>query len=392
MRTGWATARDRVPVGRPVVTITEFVPRFEQDDVEDLRERIRRTRWPREVDASWARGVPAGYLRELAEYWADGFDWDGFARLLGRWPQYRIELDGQPIHFARVRSSGTKAIPLLMTHGWPGSYLEFSRVADSLTAPEAHGVSFDLVLPSLPGYGFSTPLAGPGWGLTRIARAFAGLMARLGYDRYLAQGGDWGSIVTREIAVHDPGHVVGVHLNSVFTIPQRGFDPTDLDDVDMQRWHGMRRYERELSGYRHLQSTRPRTLAYALTDSPVGQLAWIVEKFFEWTDSTDRPEDSIDRDHMLADVSLYWLTGTAGSSADLYYEAAHAPWPTGVPSPPVGVSVFAHDVPLPIRRLAEQSASIVSWREHERGGHFAAMEQPAVVVQDLRDFAKQVWR
>jgi len=372
------------------VTIAPFVPQFADDAVADLRERIRRTRWPRESDPSWARGVPDGYLRELAAYWADGFDWDVYAEQLRRWPQYRTEIDGQVIHFAHVRSSAAGAVPLIMTHGWPGSYLEFLRVAEPLTEPTNVDDAFDLVLPSLPGYGFSTPLSAPGWGVTRIATAFAELMARLGYDRYVAQGGDWGSIITREIAVRDPEHVLGVHLNSGFTVPPRGFDPAGLDEIDAQRWRDLRRYDRELSGYRHLQATRPRTLAYALTDSPVGQLAWIAEKFFEWTDSTDRPEDAVDRDHLLADVSLYWLTGTAGSSADLYYEAAHEPWPSGRPTPPVGMSLFQHDMPLPIRSLTEESASIVSWREHERGGHFAAMEQPATLVADIRDFTRTI--
>jgi pimeloyl-ACP methyl ester carboxylesterase len=372
--------------------VSEFEPSLLDEDIAELRERIRRTRWPRESDPGWTRGVPAEYLRELSHYWAEQFDWGDLAGRLAVWPQFRTRIDGQTVHFAHVVSSSPHAVPLVLTHGWPGSFLEFLRVTGPLAEPARHGGdaadAFHLVIPSLPGYGYSTPLEAGGWGLERIGAAFASLMGRLGYDRYVAQGGDWGALVTRMIALADPAHVAGVHVNSAFTIPPRDLDLDALDAIDRERVKAMRVYDREWSGYRHLQATRPRTLAYALTDSPVGQLAWIVEKFFEWTDSATRPEDAVDRDHMLSIVSLYWLTGTAGSSADLYYETAHTRWPAEKPDAPMGVSIFRHDKPLPVRALARASANIVSWRDHERGGHFAAMEQPEALVADIRDFVR----
>ena len=372
--------------------IEPFHPRFSAADIADLRDRIQRTRWPRETEVEWARGVPAGYLRELADYWADEFNWVWFQEQAARWPQFRTRIDGQGVHFAHITSSIPEAVPVILTHGWPGSFLEFLKIAGPLTEPVTYGGdrgdAFHLVIPSLPGYGFSAPLESGRWGLPRIGAAFAELMSRLGYRRYVAQGGDWGALVTREIALADPEHVVAVHVNSSFTIPPRNLDLDTLDATDRERVRAMKVYDREWSGYRHIQATRPRTLAYALTDSPVGQLAWIVEKFFEWTDSSLRPEDAVDRDHMLAIVSLYWLTRTAGSAADLYYEAAHTRLTDGRPLPPMGVSIFSQDKPLPIRALAEASADVVSWRDHEQGGHFAAMEQPETLAADIRDFVR----
>jgi microsomal epoxide hydrolase len=295
-----------------------------------------------------------------------------------------------------VRSPEPDALPLIITHGWPGSIVEFLSVIGPLTDPRAHGAdaadAFHLVIPAIPGFGFSGPTLETGWNVSRIARAWAELMSRLGYDRYGAQGGDWGSGISRELGRIAPDRVVGVHLNMLLTFPSG--DPADLANLtedEQARLAMLTRYDRELSGYARIQSTRPQTLAYGLTDSPVGQLAWIVEKFKEWTDSTLVPEDAVDRDQMLTNVMFYWLTATAGSSARLYYEAVHTgEWGRPQPSPtPTGVAVFPRDIGRPIRRFAERTNNIVQWTEFSRGGHFAAMEAPDLLVGDVRAFFRR---
>lgn len=368
-----------------------------QEDLDDLRDRLHRTRWPSEVrGVGWDRGVPVDYLRELAGYWADDYDWRASEAELDAWPQFRTVIDGQPIHFLHVRSPEPDAVPLILSHGWPGSVVEALDVIGPLTDPRAHGGdpadAFHLVVPSLPGFGFSGPVTEPGWDGTRIARAFAVLMARLGYDRYGAQGGDLGQFVSVALGKVDPAHVLGVHVNAATF----GFVPwgevsdderASLTDVERARLERLGRFLADGNGYFQVQATRPKTIAYALNDSPAGQLAWIVEKFREWTHpSTDLPERSISRDRMLADVSIYWLTGTGASSAQLYYESMHAAPDWGGPPPtmPTGVAAFAEDVA--IRRYAEGSNHIVHWTDFDRGGHFAAMEVPDLLVGDVRAF------
>jgi microsomal epoxide hydrolase len=368
-------------------------------DLDDLRRRLSNVRWPRELpEVGWTRGVPLGYLRELAEYWRTDYDWRAAEERLNQLPNFVTEIDGARVHFLHVRSPEPHATPLLLTHGWPGSVVEFLDVIGPLTDPAAHGGdpadAFHLVIPSLPGFGFSGPTDEAGWGVNRIARAWAELMSRLGYDSYGAQGGDWGSFVSLELARVDPEHVVAVHVNLLLTVPSG--DPAEmaaLTEADQARLGRLARYDAELSGYMRLQSTRPQTLAYALTDSPVGQLAWIVEKFFEWTDSKDSPEDAVDRDVLLTNVTIYWLTATAGSSAELHYEAAAdmGALLTGAPPPPVGkpmgVAVFGADVTPPVRGIAERAyPTITHWTEFDRGSHFAALEQPDLLVEDVRDF------
>jgi pimeloyl-ACP methyl ester carboxylesterase len=372
--------------------IRPFRIEIPQADLDDLKARLARTRWPDELPGGgWERGVPVRYLEELAAYWRTGYDWRVHEHRLNQIPQFTTTIDGQNIHFLHVRSPVPGAVPLIMTHGWPGSIVEFLDVIGPLTDPRAHGAdpgdAFDMVIPSIPGYGFSGPTRDSGWNLRRIAGAFAALMARLGYRRYGAQGGDMGSGISRELGLIDSAHVLGVHLNLFVTRPSG--DPTELSglsDEDRSRLDRSNRYWAELSGYFHVQATRPQTLAYALTDSPAGQLAWIVEKFKEWTDSTHAPEDAIDRDLMLTNVMLYWLTGTAGSSARLYYEAARVRGPVQPSTVPTGVAVFPHEIFLPVRRLADRYDTIVHWTEFDRGGHFAAMEQPDLLVADIRQF------
>jgi epoxide hydrolase len=373
-----------------------------QADLDDLQRRLSATRWPAAIaDDSWDRGVPVAYLKELAEYWRTTFDWRAAETQLNRFEQFVTEIDGATIHFLHVRSPVPDAQPMIISHGWPGSIAEFCDVIGPLTDPAAHGGdpadAFHLVIPSLPGFGFSGP-ATAGWNPGRIAPAWAQLMRRLGYDRYIAQGGDVGAVISLEMGRVDQEHVAGVHVNMLLTFPTG--DPAELVDLsgsDRSRLARLARFDEELSGYMKLQATRPQTVAYGLTDSPVGQLAWIIEKFKEWTDSVRVPEDAIDRDKLLTTVAIYWFTGTAGTSATLYYEDAAAlkkmiagdrPAPVTVP---VGVAVFPEDIIIPLRRFAERDLpNIVQWSEFDRGGHFASLEEPDLYVADLRAFSRRI--
>jgi pimeloyl-ACP methyl ester carboxylesterase len=373
-----------------------------QADLDDLRARIAATRWPAALgDDTWDRGVPVAYLRELADYWLTSYDWRAAEAEINQYPQWMTEIDGTNVHLLHVRSPEKDARPLLMSHGWPGSFVEFLDVIGPLTDPAKHGGdpadAFHLVIPTLPGFGFSGR-AEPGWNTGRIARAWAELMSRLGYDRYIAQGGDAGAVISLQLALMDPDHVAGVHVNMLMTVPSGNpAELADLSETDQARLGKMAKFDDELSGYMKLQATRPQTLAYGLTDSPVGQLAWITEKFKEWTDSEKTPEGAVDRDRLLTLVSIYWLTATAGTSGALYYEDApqlKAMLSGALPPPvqvPAGVAVFPADIFLPLRRLAERDlANIVHWSEFDRGGHFAAMEEPDLFVADLRAFSRKL--
>jgi pimeloyl-ACP methyl ester carboxylesterase len=375
--------------------IEEFQIHIPQADLDDLAGRLARTRWPGSLPgAAWERGVPVDYLRGLAEYWQKSFDWRAAEARLNAYPQYTTEIDGQKIHFLHVKSPEPDATPLLLLHGWPGSFVEFLHVIGPLSDPRGHGSAdapaFDLVIPSLPGFAFSGPANEPGWSPRRMAGALAELMRRRGYGRYGAQGGDYGALIGPDLGRVDPEHVIGIHVNAATMgfIPFGGVpeeDQATFTPVERERLRRLQNYLSEGNGYFQIQSTRPQTLSYALTDSPAGQLAWIVEKFKEWTNSGHAlPEDAIPRDEILTNVSLYWFTGTAGSSANVYYEAMHSgdwPVPSGVPT---GVAVFAEDIA--IRRYAEQANNIVHWSDFEAGGHFAALETPSLLVQDIRDF------
>jgi epoxide hydrolase len=371
--------------------IEEFRIDIPQADLDDLRDRLARTRWPDQLPGvGWDYGIALDDVRELAEYWRTGYDWRVHERQLNSFPQFTTEIDGQRVHFLHVRSGAPGALPLIMTHGWPGSVVEFMEIIGPLTDPGAHGGdpgdAFDLVVPSIPGFGFSGPTRSPGWNVSRVARAWDELMRRVGYRQYGAQGGDWGSGISRELGVLFPEQLIGVHLNTLS--PYFSGDLDELDPQDRARVERLRRFRQTGSGYGAIQATRPQTVGYGLTDSPAGQLAWIAEKFGQWTDGG---LGSVDRDQMLTNITVYWLTRTAGSSARLYYEAARAgssraPVPSTVPT---GVAVFPAEIAPPVRRLAEQSNHIVHWSEFDRGGHFAAMEEPGVLIEDVREFFRR---
>lgn len=377
-----------------------------QSELDDLRRRLDNTRWPDEIaGVGWERGVPLDYLKELAEYWRTSYDWRAAEARLNRYPQFITEIDGTDVHFLHIRSPHEGALPLLLTHGWPGTVAEFLDIIGPLTDPVAHGGTatdaFHLIIPSIPGFAFSGPTGAAGWDTDRVARAWAQLMRQLGYERYAVQGGDWGSPISLRLALAEPTRVVGVHLNMCVTIPPS--DPAamaGLDPSDLARLEFAARFTQDGMGWQRIQSTRPQTLSYALTDSPVGQLAWIVEKYKEWTDSAKVPEDAVRRDDILTAVSIYWLTATAGSSAQLYYESSHTdadfvrtwsgPWQLAMP---VGVAVFPQDAVRPVRRFAERILpTLRHWSEFERGGHFAALEQPELLSGDIREFFRTLPR
>jgi pimeloyl-ACP methyl ester carboxylesterase len=379
--------------------IQPFIVDVPQAELDDLRQRLANARWPQPLPGKgWDRGVPVDYLTGLAAYWGTEFDWRAQEARINQFPQFVTEIDGQRIHFLHVRSPEADATPLLLIHGWPGSFVEFLDVIGPLTDPRAHGApdapAFHVVVPSLPGFGFSGPTSDEGWGSRRMASALAELMARLGYERYGAQGGDFGAFVAPDLGRVDPDHVVGVHVNAA----TMGFIPfgelsdderASLTDREQARVAKLQQFLGDEYGYFQVQATRPQTVAYALHDSPVGQLAWIVEKFKSWTSAAhELPEEAIDRDHILTDVSVYWFTGTAGSSANMYYESMHGhDWPTPSATP-TGVAVFAEDVA--IRRYAEPTNNIVHWSDFDTGGHFAAMETPGLLVDDVREFFAKV--
>ena len=367
-----------------------------ETDVNDLKYRLARARWPHELPGhGWDRGVPVDYLKALAEDWRTSHDWRKVEARLNELPQFTTTIDGQRIHFLHVRSPEPAALPLILTHGYPSSVVEFVDVIGPLTNPRAYGRdgadAFHVVVPSLPGFGFSSPLAGPGWESTRTAKAWVELMRRLGYERYGAHGGDIGAGVSGELGIHDPHGVVGAH---VATDPSAlallgGMLPDESDEMtpgQKRRLAELRAWEADGRGYLQIQSTRPQTVAYGLSDSPAAQLAWIVEKFKEWTNpAAELPEDAIDRDRLLANVSIYWFTGTGSSAASFIYEAAHAERDWGAMSPaPLGMAVFAADEMMPY--VLNRDGHVEHWSEYARGGHFPAMEAPDLLVDDIRMF------
>jgi pimeloyl-ACP methyl ester carboxylesterase len=368
--------------------ITAFSIAAGDAQLADLKRRLRATRWPgRETVGDWSQGVPLAYARELCEYWANGYDWREREARLNRFAQFRTPIDGIDIHFIHVQSPHAGALPLIISHGWPGSVAEFSKIIEPLTDPPAHGGraedAFHVVCPSLPGYGFSGQPSEAGWSVERIARAWALLMPRLGYPRYVAQGGDWGSMVTTAIGLQDSAHCLGIHLTMPIVAP----DPATFNDLtadEQSALAGLKAYRASGSGYARQQGTRPQTLGYALADSPAGQAAWIVEKYQAWMDCDGHPENVLSRDELLDQVMLYWLPNAAASSARLYWESFGGA-SRDVLELPVGISLFPKEIFRCSRRWAEKRfVNLLHFNRLDKGGHFAALERPQVLVDEIR--------
>jgi epoxide hydrolase len=356
--------------------------------LDDLKARLARTRWPeRETVMDASQGVRLTDAQALCAYWRDTYDWRRCEARLNASGQFRTVIDGLGIHFLHVRSPEPDAIALILTHGWPGSVVEFLKVIGPLSDPAAHGgdrnQAFHVVVPSLPGYGFSDRPAEAGWSVERIAAAWVTLMRRLGYDRFVAQGGDWGSAVTSAMAAIAPPELAAIHLNFVVAFPQQD-DLAHLSAREQQAMADFQRFKELGQGYSAEQGTRPQTLGYGLTDSPAGQAAWILEKLAEWTDSGGDPLSVLGHDEILDNIMLYWLPGTAASSARLYWES-HRNFAAGPTDLPVACSIFPKEIVRPSRSWAERKyPNLVHWGEPERGGHFAAFEQPDLFVDEIR--------
>ncbi|MAV26359.1 MAG: epoxide hydrolase [Gammaproteobacteria bacterium] len=357
-----------------------------QADLDDLAHRLAHVRWPDpETTDDWSQGIPLAYMQEIHAYWRDHHDWRQCEQLLNQWPGYITTIDELPIHFLHIKSRHPDARPLVMTHGWPGSVLEFRKVIEPLTNPETSGGSatdaFHLILPTLPGFGFSGKPTSPGWNIERIAAAWQTLMSELGYTRYLAQGGDWGSMVTTALAQHDG--CAGIHINMPVVTPDMN-QMNDLTGLEQSALAAFQFYQNEDSGYSKQQGTRPQTLGYGLSDSPIGQAGWILEKFYQWTDCDGDPRNIVTVDELLDNVMMYWLTNTSASSARIYWESLNQANndPVTVPS---GISMFPKEIFKTSERWARtRYQELVYFNEQPKGGHFAAFEQPDAFVEEIR--------
>ena len=372
--------------------ITPFTVDIPESELQELQQRLAHTRWPeRETTGDWNQGIPLDYTRELADYWASTYDWRRFEEKLNGWPQFKTTIDDIDIHFIHRRSPHENALPLIISHGWPGSVVEFYKIIDALADPTNHGGkaedAFHVIAPSLPGFGFSGKPTHNGTSVEKIGRMWGQLMARLGYERYVAQGGDWGSMITQSMGQTETERCAGIHINMPVVAP----DPDTMDnlsELEQSALAGMAFYNDWDSGYSKQQATRPQTLAYGLADSPVGQMAWIVEKFYTWTDcekdGVKHPENALSKDEMLDNVMLYWLNNCAASSDRLYWESFGTPnlEPIDIP---VGCSIFPKEIFRSSQRWAEKRFSkLIYWNELDCGGHFAAFEQPEIFMQEIR--------
>jgi epoxide hydrolase len=383
------------PTARTDTHVGPFRIEIPQADLDDLADRLARTRWANElpldtggpqtgpIPPGWEYGVPVAYVRDLVDHWQHKYDWRAWEARLNQLPQYTTEIDGQRIHFVHVRSAEPDALPLILSHGWPNTFLEYVDLVGPLTDPRGHGGdpadAFDVVVPDLPGFGFSGPTSEPGWDAARTARAWAQLMARLGYDRYGAHGNDAGAIVAPLQGRVDPDHVLGIHVNQIFSFPSG--DPAEFEGLSAEDLGYLQFLQGFVAHAVHdkLQAAQPQTVAHALADSPAGQVAWSGQLF----------GDALSKDHIVTNVAIYWLTNTAASAARFYYENAHADHPTEPTTVPIGLASFAGDF-RPIRRFAERDhANIVSWSEFDRGSHWAAHDATDLLIGDLRQFFRR---
>ena len=374
--------------------IRPFTIHIDDDTIEDLRRRLSATRWPEaETPNDWSQGIPLAYTQAVVEYWNSEYDMQRLATRLNAYPNFLIEIDGLDIHFMHIRSSREDAQPLILTHGWPGSVVEFLKVIGPLTEPAEYGAAdapaYHLVIPCLPGFGFSGKPDATGWGVQKIAEVWAKLMARLGYEAYFAQGGDWGAIVTSNIARVDAEHCKGIHINMVVAPP----DPNagDLTPLEISGLQGLQYYNDWDSGYSKQQSTRPQTLGYALVDSAAGQAAWILEKFWAWTDCDGDPENVLSRDELLDNVMVYWVNAAGASSGRIYWESFGSGMGDSQVTVPMGGTIFPKEIFRTSKRFAANVyTNIIHWEEKDSGGHFAAFEQPEVFVDEVRSCFSKV--
>ena len=378
------------------MTITPFTVKIDQGQINDLQSRLAATRWPESLQTNdWSRGVPQNYLKKVAKHWEQKYDWREHEAALNKYPQFMAQVDGQPIHFIHAESAEPNATPLLLNHGYPGSIVEILPLIDRLANPVKHGgkaeEAFHIVAPSLPGFGFSNPVTDAGWNIARTAQAYAQIMKELGYDKYGVQGSDIGAGICQQICLIDADHIIGAHTSndptSLALTGMLAMVPTDMlpetEKAQVEKWKA---YAEDGKGYLQLQSTRPDTIGYGLNDSPVAQLAWIIEKFKEWTNpANELPEDAVNLDQLLTNVSLYWFTGSGASAAQFLYEAAHAAPNWGaVPTTPAGSAIFNNE--SFIRMVLDPEHKSIHWSEFSEGGHFPGLEVPELLAGDLRKF------
>ena len=375
-------------------TIKPFKISITDAVLKDLKQRLNNTRWPeKETVDDWSQGVPLAYTQEMCAYWLNEYDWRARETLLNQYEQFTTELNGIDIHFIHASSPHENARPLIMTHGWPGSIVEFQKVIGPLIDPVAHGGdaqdAFHVVCPSLPGYGFSGKPKETGWSIEKIAETWNQLMLRLGYDQYFAQGGDWGAVVTSAIGMQNLGNCQAIHINMVFVEP----DPATMDDLsplEQRALASAQHYVDHDSGYSKQQSTRPQTLGYGLVDSPVGQMAWILEKYWSWMDCQGHPENVLSKDELLDNIMLYWCNASAASSARLYWES-FTNLSTDEVVVPTGCSIYPKEIFQASRRWADRRfKNIIHWSELDKGGHFSAFEVPETFVNEVRNCFRAV--
>jgi pimeloyl-ACP methyl ester carboxylesterase len=372
----------------PAPLVRPFTVAIPDSEIDDLRQRLARTRWPDpETVSDWSQGARLENTKELVQYWEHEYDWRRCESELNRFPQFLTEIDGLDIHFIHVKSKNPNAMPLILTHGWPGSIVEFLELIGPLTDPAAFGGnvedSFDVVVPSLPGFGFSGKPTATGWNVPRIAAAWAQLMKRLGYSNWAAQGGDWGSVITSALGAMQPEGLIGIHLNSPYAFPAQ--IPATLSTEEQHALDTLALYTGDMGGANHLQGTKPETIGFALADSPAGQAAWIYDKFQSKTDNNGLAEDALSADQILDAISLYWYTNTAASSARIYWENNGGSMAGPTLTLPVAVTVFPRDIPLLPRSWIEQTyTNLIHYGEADKGGHFAGLEQPEILISEIR--------
>ena len=377
--------------------INPYMIQISNDDLEDLKRRLLSTRWPeKETVEDWSQGIPLSYIKEINKYWLNEYDWRSREEYYNSFPQFITNIEGLDIHFIHIKSPHEEAKPLIISHGWPGSIVEFHKVINPLIDPVSFGGkaedAFHLVCPTLPGYGFSGKPSQTGTSVERIAELWDILMNKIGYSKYFAQGGDWGSAITIAIGKQNKGSCQGIHVNMPFAPPTKEAleNPSERDKIAFE---GLGYYQEWGSGYSKQQSTRPQTLGYGLVDSPIGQASWIIEKFYEWTDCNGHPENILNKEELIDNVMFYWLTKSAASSARLYWESfgSFGGNPEEKLALPIGCSIFPKEISRTPRSWAEQIYSnIVYWNELKKGGHFAAFEQPEIFINEIRNCFKEM--